>query len=124
MATELTMQSKWIQAIAVGVFVTVLNQAREWAGIPHSLLTFLMTAVGGCLIVIWVMISLSYMRLRDRLSGDDIARAPSWLAPVTLVALVGIVALMLFDASARNQILAVLALSAVLVGISALTRRA
>lgn len=44
-ATELTTRSKWIQAIAVGVFVTVLNQAREWAGLPHSLLTFLMTIV-------------------------------------------------------------------------------
>ncbi len=29
----------------MGVFVTVLNQAREWAGLPHSLLTFLATIV-------------------------------------------------------------------------------
>ena len=112
-----------INSVLVSVFFAFLSVGLQWWN-PPGLLTFLMTAVGGCLIVIWVMISLNYMRLRDRLSGDDIARAPSWLAPVTLVALVGIVALMLFDASARNQILAVLALSAVLVGISALTRRA
>ncbi|EEI17440.1 amino acid permease [Corynebacterium lipophiloflavum DSM 44291] len=112
-----------INSVLVSVFFAFLSVGLQWWN-PPGLLTFLMTAVGGCLIVIWVMISLSYMRLRDRLSGDDITRAPSWLAPVTLVALVGIVALMLFDASARNQILAVLALSAVLVGISALTRRA
>ncbi|MCT1627777.1 amino acid permease [Corynebacterium sanguinis] len=112
-----------INSVLVSVFFAFASVGLQWWN-PPGLLTFLMTAVGGCLIVIWVMIALSYMRLRERLSGDDIERSPRWLAPVTLVALVGIVALMLFDASARSQILAVLALSAVLVGISALTRRA
>lgn len=45
MATQLTTRSKWIQAIAVAIFVTVLNHLQDWAGIPHTVLTFLMTIV-------------------------------------------------------------------------------
>ena len=45
MATEFSTRSKWIQAIVVAAFVSVLNRAQEWAGIPHSLLSFLATIV-------------------------------------------------------------------------------
>ncbi|QPK84262.1 amino acid permease [Corynebacterium qintianiae] len=110
-----------INSVLVSVFFAFLAVGLQWWN-PPGLLTFLMSAVGGCLIVTWIMITLSYARLRGQLAGDDIALSPRWLPWVTLAALVGILALMLLDASARGQIFAVLALSLALVGLSQLNR--
>ncbi|AWB83785.1 amino acid permease [Corynebacterium liangguodongii] len=110
-----------INSVLVSVFFAFCSVGLQWWN-PPGLLAFLMNAVGGCLIVTWVMIALSYRRLRPRLAAAGMEHSPAWLAPATLVVLIGIVALMLFDASARYQILAVAALSAVLIGLSFLNR--
>lgn len=110
-------------AVLVSVFFAFASVGLQWWN-PPGLLNFLMSAVGGCLIVTWIMIVLSYARLRPTLQSegsDAITLSPRWLPPVTLVALIGIVALMLFDASARQQIIAVLAVSAILILLSRLT---
>ena len=110
-------------SVLVSVFFAFASVGLQWWN-PPGLLNFLMSAVGGCLIVTWIMIVLSYSRLRPDLHGtgdETISLSPRWLPPVTLVALIGIVALMLFDDSARQQIIAVLAVSVILVVLSRLT---
>ncbi|WP_165241879.1 amino acid permease [Corynebacterium lizhenjunii] len=85
---------------------------------PPGLLTFLFNAVGGCLLVIWLFIVCSYIKLRPQLEGENSAlRAPGYpVVPwLVLLALVGLIVLMVFDASARGQVLAVLVLTTALV---------
>ncbi|WP_115684880.1 amino acid permease [Corynebacterium senegalense] len=94
---------------------------------PPGLLDFLMNAVGGCLIVTWVMITLSYIKLHPQMQarGENSAvqvHGDRWVPWVTLAALLGLTLLMLADASTRSQIVSVLVVSAVLVAISFLTR--
>lgn len=87
---------------------------------PPGLLTFLFNAVGGCLLVIWILIILSYLKLHPKMDANgeiSALRAPGYpVVPyLTLVAFAGLIVLMLFDPSARGQVFAVLVLSAVLV---------
>ena len=93
---------------------------------PEGLLTFLLNAVGGCLIVIWIMITASYLRLHPELERrGEISTVRMWGWPwlgwATMLALWGLVVLMLFDAAARSQVLAVVVVVAVLVGLANLT---
>ena len=75
---------------------------------PPGLLTFLFNAVGGCLLVIWVFIVVSYIKLKPTLNSTEL-RVPGfpWVPYAVLVGLGLIVLLMLFDASARGQLVAV-----------------
>ena len=87
---------------------------------PPGLLAFLFNAVGGCLLVIWCFIVASYIRLHPQLKANGeltTLRVPGypWLPWLTVLALVGLTLLMLFDASARNQVIAVLILTAGLI---------
>jgi len=93
---------------------------------PEGLLTFLLNAVGGCLIVIWIMITASYLRLHPELERrGEISTVRMWGWPwlgwAAMLALWGLVVLMLFDAAARSQVLAVVVVVAVLVGLANLT---
>ncbi|MCG7458811.1 amino acid permease [Corynebacterium tuberculostearicum] len=90
---------------------------------PPGLLAFLFNAVGGCLLVIWFFIVASFIKLhpvlRDNgeLTEIHVPGFP-WLPWVTAAALAGLTLLMLFDPAARNQVISVLILAAVLVILS------
>ena len=90
---------------------------------PPGLLAFLFNAVGGCLLVIWSFIVASFIKLhpvlRDNgeLTEIHVPGFP-WLPWVTAAALGGLTLLMLFDPAARNQVISVLILAAVLVILS------
>ena len=90
---------------------------------PPGLLAFLFNAVGGCLLVIWSFIVASFIKLhpvlRDNSELTEI-HVPGfpWLPWVTAAALAGLTLLMLFDPAARNQVISVLILAAVLVILS------
>ena len=90
---------------------------------PPGLLAFLFNAVGGCLLVIWSFIVASFIKLhpvlRDNgeLTEIHVPGFP-WLPWVTAAALAGLTLLMLFDPAARNQVISVLILAAVLVILS------
>ncbi|WKE59738.1 amino acid permease [Corynebacterium tuberculostearicum] len=90
---------------------------------PPGLLAFLFNAVGGCLLVIWSFIVASFIKLhpvlRDNRELTEI-HVPGfpWLPWVTAAALAGLTLLMLFDPAARNQVISVLILAAVLVILS------
>ncbi|WP_156227534.1 amino acid permease [Corynebacterium comes] len=87
---------------------------------PEGLLAFLLNAVGGCLIVIWIMITASYLRLHpelERLGEISTVRMWGWpwLGWVTMAALWALVILMLFDDAARSQVIAVAVVTGLLV---------
>ena len=90
---------------------------------PPGLLAFLFNAVGGCLLVIWFFIVASFIKLHPQMreNGEltDL-RVPGfpWLPWVTAAALGGLTLLMLFDPDARNQVISVLILAAILVILS------
>lgn len=90
---------------------------------PPGLLAFLFNAVGGCLLVIWAFIVASFIKLHPvmRENGElTELRVPGfpWLPWVTAAALAGLTLLMLFDPAARNQVVSVLVLAAILVILS------
>ena len=72
------------------------------------------------MLIIWCFIVASYIKLHPHMkaNGDlTTLRVPCfpWLPWITALALVGLTILMLFDPSARNQVLAVLILTVALV---------
>lgn len=108
------------------IFAVVLSIIFAFASVvlqywnPPGLLAFLFNAVGGCLLVIWCFIVASYIKLHPQMKANGeltTLRVPGfpWLPWLTALALVGLTILMLFDASARNQVLAVLILTVALV---------
>ena len=108
------------------MFFAFVAVGLQWWN-PPGLLSFLMNAVGGCLIVTWIMITLSYIRLRPEMRAGEGHSAVEvqggmFVPWATLAALLALVGLMLIDASARGQILAVLIVSAALVVASLFTR--
>ncbi|MDK8678894.1 amino acid permease [Corynebacterium accolens] len=90
---------------------------------PPGLLAFLFNAVGGCLLVVWAFIVASFLKLHPQLKANgeltDI-RVPGypWLPWATAAALAALTIFMLFDSSARNQVIAVIILFAALVALS------
>ncbi|MDO5032028.1 amino acid permease [Corynebacterium sp.] len=92
---------------------------------PPGLLAFLFNAVGGCLLVIWIFVVASYIKLhpimeaRGELTTIRVVGYPvvGW---ATLGVIGVLLVLMLFDASARSQVIAVLILAAALIVISRL----
>ncbi|WP_407319512.1 amino acid permease [Isoptericola halotolerans] len=113
----------WV-AVLVSVFFGVVAVLLNWL-LPEALLSVLLNAVGSALFVVWLLITLSQLRLRPRLEADA-ARAGEpmrlrmwgypWLTWVTLVALVGLAALMLSDDAARAQLAATAGLVLVILG--------
>jgi aromatic amino acid permease len=91
------------------VFAFISVGLQLWG--PEDLINILFNAVGGCLLVIWVMIVLSELKLRPLLKEEGSLKLKMWFWPtlpvVTLVALVGLTVLMLFDESARDQVITV-----------------
>ncbi len=90
---------------------------------PPGLLEFLLNAVGGCLIVLWIMVIASYLKLHPilkrngEISTVEVRFFP--LVPIaTLVAFVALTLLMLTDPSARNQVISVSVVVVILVVLS------
>ncbi|MFV2143854.1 MULTISPECIES: amino acid permease [Isoptericola] len=120
----------WV-AVLVSVFFGVVAVLLNWL-LPEALLSVLLNAVGSALFVVWLLITVSQLRLRPRLeaeaarSGEPMRLrvwAFPWLTWATLAALVGLAALMLTDDAARAQLVATAVLVAVILG-AYLVRRA
>ena len=79
---------------------------------PPGLLAFLLNAVGGCLIVLWIVVALSFVRLHPKLvATGEITEVRMWapaVLPWVMIALAaGVITLMLADPDGRFQMLAV-----------------
>lgn len=98
-------------AVVLSVIFAFGSVALQWWN-PPGLLEFLFNAVGGCLLVIWILTILSYLKLhpvmkRNGELGELNAGFYPWDAYISLAALAGIMILMLTDPGARGQLLAV-----------------
>ncbi|MDK8794808.1 amino acid permease [Corynebacterium sp. MSK041] len=112
-----------MNSVLISVFFAFLAVGLQWWN-PPGMIDFIMSATGGCLIVTWIMITLSFIKLHPRITSSAVrVRGATWVPWVTLAALLGLTVLMLFDDSARSQVISVTILSAVLVGLSLLTKK-
>ncbi|WP_408931654.1 amino acid permease [Corynebacterium sp. YSMAA1_1_D6] len=104
------------------VFAVLLSIVFAFASVilqywnPPGLLAFLFNAVGGCLLVIWFFIVASYIKLHPQLKANGELTSLRmfgypWMPWLCALALLGLTVLMLFDPSARNQVIAVLILT-------------
>lgn len=91
------------------VFAFISVGLQLWG--PENLINILLNAVGGCLLVIWLGIVISELRLRPRLEAEGSLSVKMWGWPtlpiLTIVALLGLTVLMLFDDTARDQVITV-----------------
>ncbi|MEG3616350.1 amino acid permease [Isoptericola haloaureus] len=117
----------WV-AVLVSVFFGVVAVLLNWL-LPEVLLSVLLNAVGSALFVVWLLITVSQLRLRPHLEAE--ARRTGvplrlrmwefpWLTWLTLASLVGLAALMLSDDAARAQLVATAGLVLVILGAHAL----
>lgn len=116
-----------VNAVVLSIIFAFASVALQWWN-PPGLLAFLLNAVGGCLLVIWIMIALSYLKLHPILERNNEVsevRVPGYpfIAWATLAGLGGLIVLMLFDADARAQIVAVVVVVVVLLLLSLVTRK-
>ncbi|MDO4631464.1 MAG: amino acid permease [Corynebacterium sp.] len=95
---------------------------------PPGLLPFLLNAVGGCLLVLWIMIVVSWLKLHPELVRKNeitTVRMPGypWPAIICLVLLTILVLLMLWDDASRAQIISVAVVFAFTVAMSFVAKR-
>lgn len=113
-------------AVLLSVFFGFVSVLLNWL-LPDTLLGILLNAVGAALLVIWVFIVVSQLRLRPRLEREGRLTIRMWLFPylsyLTLVLLGAFVVLMLFDTSARNQLISTTVLFLIIAGLSVLNAR-
>ncbi|MBC3186143.1 amino acid permease [Corynebacterium sp. zg-331] len=110
------------RAVLLSVAFAFVSVGLQWWN-PTGLLDFLLNAVGGILIVIWIMVAASYLRLHPRLERNGELTTVRvwgypWLGWATIAALLAFVALMLFDDGSRAQIFSVLVMIAALIVVS------
>ncbi len=91
-----------------------------------SVLVFLLNAVGGCLLVLWLMIAFSQIKLRPQFQRSNQLHVKMWAFPylswLAIALIIGLSVLMLFDAGSRMQVIAVIVVTSVLCVIAVLTK--
>ena len=129
---------------APGVFARTNNQGVPMAAVlssmffafcsvglmywnPPGLLAFLLNAVGGGLLIVWLTIAATWLKLHPQLKARGELTTVSvpghpWPAIVCLVMLGMLIVLMLTDTGARSQVTSVLVVVAVFAALSFLTK--
>lgn len=106
-----------VTAVAVSIVLSLVGVFLNW-WVPGQVFTILLSAVGSALLVIWVMILASELRLRPRLERSGELRMRMWGFPwltwVGLVGLLGFALLMLADPAARLQLLGTVMITAII----------
>ncbi|MFL0580487.1 amino acid permease [Dietzia sp. 179-F 9C3 NHS] len=114
-------------AVWVSVFFGFVAVALQWWS-PEGLLAFLLNAVGATLLVVWLAIAASQIRLRPRLEAEGRLRLRMWGHPwlpwLTVALILALAGLMLTDATARTQIVSACVVVAVLAALSVVNARA
>ncbi|MCQ9333230.1 amino acid permease [Corynebacterium phoceense] len=100
-------------SVALSVVMVILNYADTgW------LLTFMLNAAGASLLIVWVFIAVSQLRLRRQLEAIHPLPIRMWAFPYltwfALAIFVALAVLMLSDASARIQLVSAAAMFAIL----------
>ena len=98
------------RAVWCSLFFAFVSVALQVWG-PEDLIKILFNAVGGTLLVIWMVIVLSEIKLRPTFERDGSLSVRMWGYPVlpwlTFLALIALMVLMLFDEGARLQVITV-----------------
>ncbi|NMM83442.1 amino acid transporter [Rhodococcus sp. SRB_17] len=113
-------------AVLLSVFFGFVSVLLNWL-LPDDLLGILLNAVGAALLVIWIFIVVSHLRLRRQLEAEGKLSIRMWLFPylsyATLAMLGAFVILMLFDDDARAQLISTSVLFAVIAALGYLNTR-
>lgn len=113
-------------AVLLSVFFGFVSVLLNWL-LPDDLLGILLNAVGAALLVIWIFIVVSHLRLRKQLEASGKLTVRMWLFPylsyATLAMLGVFVVLMLFDVDARTQLISTAVLFAVIAALGAVNSR-
>ncbi|MDN3459760.1 amino acid permease [Rhodococcus sp. APC 3903] len=113
-------------AVLLSVFFGFVSVLLNWL-LPDDLLGILLNAVGAALLVIWIFIVVSHLRLRKQLEASGKLTVRMWLFPYlsyATLAMLGIfVVLMLFDADARAQLISTTVLFLVIAALGFLNAR-
>ncbi|WP_370625048.1 amino acid permease [Corynebacterium sp. TAE3-ERU12] len=108
-----------IPAVILSMIFAFLSVGLQVVFSGTTLLEWLFNAVGGCLLVIWVFIALSEIKLRPELEKEGHLEIKMWGYPflpwLAVAMIAGLAVLMLTDDSARYQVIAVTVLFVVLV---------
>lgn len=95
-----------LASVAFGFVSVLLN--LKW---PDSVFLYMLNAVGAVLIFVWALIAVSQLRLRRLIEREAPERLVlrmwgyPWLTWAALVAMAAVFTLMLFDSTARPQLL-------------------
>ena len=112
-------------AVMLSMFFAFVSVGLQYWN-PAGLLEFLLNAVGGCLVVIWLMICFSHLKLHREMEANGELSVRMWGFPVlpwvTVAALLGLTVLMLFDDATRSQITSVAVVYGFLVALSFVIR--
>lgn len=111
------------------VFAVILSMVFAFGSVglqfwnPPGLLAFLFNAVGGCLLAIWILTILSYLKLHPQFEREGKLTSLQmwgfpWLGWLTLLAVFAIIVMMLLDPGARMQVVAIIIVCAVLLVIA------
>ncbi|MBV6757059.1 MULTISPECIES: amino acid permease [Rhodococcus] len=115
-----------LNAVLLSVFFGFVSVLLNW-WLPDDLLGLLLNAVGSALLVIWIFIVVSHLKLRPRLEREGKLTVRMWLFPwlsyLTLAMLAGFVVLMLFDTDARTQLISTCVLFLVIAALGFINTR-
>lgn len=115
-----------VAAVLVSVAFALISVLLN-AVLPEQLLGILLNAAGASLVVIWIVIAISHLRLHRRLEAEGRLTVRMWGFPylswLTVGLLLALVALMLANDAARAQILATAGLVLVVVSIYVVRER-
>nr|WP_138997774.1 amino acid permease [Rhodococcus zopfii] len=113
-------------AVLLSVFFGFVSVLLNWL-LPETLLEVLLNAVGSALLAIWIFIVVAQLRLRPRFEREGVLTVRMWAFPylswVTLALLGMFIVLMLFDDTARVQLLSTLVLFLVIAAIGWMWQR-
>lgn len=108
------------RAVVVSIALALVSVGLNW-WLPETLLGILLNAIGISLLVVWLFVVVSQMRLHPTIArrGDLPIRMPwwPWSGRIVIVALALIGVLMAWSPSGRPQLIGVLVLTLLLVGI-------
>ncbi|MGK4592897.1 amino acid permease [Amycolatopsis sp. w19] len=114
-----------LASVAFGFVAVLLNFLA-----PEHVLPFLLNAIGANILLVWIFVAISQLRLRKAAERDGTAAdlpvrmwGFPWLSWVALLAMAGVLVLMWTDADARTQLFTSGAVAVLIVAISLLRRR-
>ncbi|MER6665631.1 MULTISPECIES: amino acid permease [Amycolatopsis] len=114
-----------LASVAFGFVAVLLNFLA-----PEHVLPFLLNAIGANILLVWIFVAVSQLRLRKAAERDGTAAdlpvrmwGFPWLSWVALLAMAGVLVLMWTDADARTQLFTSGAVAVLIVAISLLRRR-